>query len=313
MDNQQETLIINDNYIAGLLDSDFGVYICKNTYKGKIQYTPRIKFINTRFKLVEVCSNKLLEYGINHYVSISKATKGKDAKYLIIQRLTKCVDFVNRFKNLSVGRSKQLELIGSFCESRLRGISEGNSNKFSKYSTFEDNIFKELTKLNYNYNVDFSNRNLTYSWLAGMIDGDGSIFITKTKRSSKYKKTNGEFSTYSYIKYLPVLKITTESTAVYNNVITMYTNLNINYYVEKAKSKVSKKLGRNLHKILYNITITNFNDLEVILNKLFGKLVGKQKQLELMQEFILEKRINKHNTEKIAYIVSNIKDLNINY
>ena len=313
MDNQQETLIINDNYIAGLIDSDFGVYISKNTYKGKTQYTPKIKFVNTRFELVDICSSSLLQYGINHYVSVSKATKGKDAKYLVIQRLTKCVDFVDRFKALSVGRNKQLDLIKSFCESRLSGIANGNTNKFSKYSEFEENICNELRTLNYNYNVDFGNRNTTYSWLAGMIDGDGSIFITKTKRKSNYIKSSGDITTYSYVKYLPVLKITTESTAVYKNVINIYSNLDINYFVEKTKSKVSKRLGRNLNKILYSITITSFDNLLLILKKLSGKLVGKQKQLELMQQFILEKKINKHNTEKIEYIASSIKNLNINY
>jgi hypothetical protein len=50
MDNQQITLI-NDNYFAGLIDSDFGVYITMNMYKGKLNLRPRINFVNTRFEL----------------------------------------------------------------------------------------------------------------------------------------------------------------------------------------------------------------------------------------------------------------------
>jgi hypothetical protein len=272
--------------------------------------SPRIKFINTRHILTDVCSEYLKYLGINHYVSINKATVGRDAKYLIIQRLSKCIDFCNKFKSLVVGRQEQLNLLEDFCVSRLASYVDG---KFGVYTIEEKAICDNLKNLNLNYNVDFKNRNYSYSWLAGMLDGDGSIFITKTNRKCKYRRNNGTYKTYSYDKYLPVLKFTTESTAVYNNIIEIYNKLNVNFFKEEVKSKVSKKLGRNLYKVMYNITVTNFNDLLILLDKLDEKLIAKQKQAVLLKNFIFEKQKCRFNTKNIISIYNEIKELNTNF
>ena len=102
MDNHADNFIINDNYIAGLIDSDFDVFLTKNMYKGRLMLRPRINFVNTRFKLVDVVSEYLKNNNINHHVSLNKSELHRDYKRLVIGRLIKCVSFVDKFANFSI-------------------------------------------------------------------------------------------------------------------------------------------------------------------------------------------------------------------
>ena len=54
MDNHADNFVISDNYMAGLVDSDFGVFISRHFPKGKLCLNPVISFVNTRFELIEV-------------------------------------------------------------------------------------------------------------------------------------------------------------------------------------------------------------------------------------------------------------------
>lgn len=314
MDNQQETLIINDNYFAGLIDSDFGVYITNNTYKGKTQLQPRIRFVNTRFDLVEVCSKKLLNKNINHHVGTYGSTVNKPHKRLTIQRLVKCVEFVDLWKSFSIVRRPQLELLRDFCVDRMIYVEEcGWKNKNTPYTNEQKDIYKSIYNLNLNYNYDTSNRNYTYSWLAGFIDGDGSIFFTVTNRKCKYRKKDGSVKEYNYVKVFPVIKITTESDTARNNVKEMYDKLGLRYYEEIIKSKASKKLGKNKKKCYYTIIVKEFKDLLILIDKLDSKLIAKQKQLEIMREYINIKMKYNRNTDYLFSLVDKVRELNNNY
>lgn len=310
MDNQQITLI-NNNYFAGLIDSDFGVYITMNTYKGKLSLRPRIMFVNTRFELIELCSAKLKHLNINHHVATDKATVNKDSKRIQILRLGKCIDFVDNFASFSIVRRPQLELLRVFCIDRVNYV-KGCGWKYNNtpYTELQKDIYERICVMNLNYNGDNSNRNYTFSWLAGMIDGDGSIYFSDTKRNTKYKRKDGLIKTYRYRKITPWLKITTESTTAKNNIVELYNKYNIRYYIEEVKTKASKKLGRKKYKVYYNITVKEFNHLLVLFDKLDGKLMAKQKQLELMRDYILIKKANRHYTEETYNMVSKMSKLN---
>ena len=93
----------------------------------------------------------------------------------------------------------------------------------------------------------------------------------------------------------------------------MYDDLNIRYYVEEVRGKLSKKIKKKAFKYYYNIVVKEFDPLLIILNKLNGKLIAKQKQLELMIEYINSKNKNIHYTDDIYNIVSKVKQLNNNY
>lgn len=314
MDNQQETLIINDNYFAGLIDSDFGVYIAKNTYKRKLQLQPRIIFKNTRFELVEECNSKLLNNGINHHVQTNTPTVGKPHKSITIQRLSKCVKFADKWGPFSIVRRPQLELLKDFCLSRIEYVENyGWKYNNTPYTENQKNICNTIYNLNLNYNYDNGYRNYTYSWLAGLIDGDGSIYFCVTKRKCKYKKKNGIIKEYEYDKIFPTIKITTESDTAKNNIMEMYDKLNIRYYEEVITSKASRKLGRHKRKHYYNIIVKEFKDLLLLISKLDGKLIAKQKQLEIMREYINIKMKYNRNTDYLFSLVNKVKKLNNDY
>lgn len=305
MDNQQITLI-NDNYFAGLIDSDFGVYLTKNTYKGKLSIRPRINFVNTRFNLVEACSTKLKSKNINHHVGFNKATAGRDTKRIQILRLSKCMEFVDEWGSLCIVRRPQLLLLKKFCQDRLVFVEESGW-KFNNtpYTQRHKELFDEIQMLNFNYNRDDGFRNQTFSWLAGMIDGDGSIYFSDTHRNTKYKD-----KVYNYRKIIPWLKITTESHTALNNIKELYEKHGIRYYIEENRGKLSKKAKKKAFKFYYNVLVKEFDSLYFILDKLDGKLVAKQKQLELMKQYIDIKRINRKYTDEIFDIVSKVKHLN---
>jgi hypothetical protein len=170
-----------------------------------------------------------------------------------------------------------------------------------------------MRSLNLNYNYDNGSRNYTFSWLAGMIDGDGSIYFSDTTRKCKYKQKNGLVKIYDYRKIIPWLKITTESTTALNNIVDIYKKYNVRYYIEEIRSKASRKLGKNKHKFYYNITVKEFDHLMFLLSKLDGKLIGKQRQLKLMIEYIQKKKVNTHYTDGIYDMVSKMKKLNNDY
>lgn len=308
MDNQQINLI-NDNYFAGLIDSDFGVYLTMNTYKGKLNLRPRITFVNTRFCLVEVCSDKLKANGINHHISTEKATVGRDHKRIQILRLDKCLEFVDKWLKMSIVRQEQLQLLRDFCIERLTYV-EGYGWKYNNtpYTDSQKNIFNAIQELNSNYNRDSGNRNYTFSWLAGMVDGDGSIYFSDTHRDTKYKD-----KVYSYRKVLPALKITTESHTALNNIKEMYDKHGVNYFVESVRGKISKKFVKNKYKFHYNIVVNDFNSLLVLLNNLNGKLIAKQKQLELMIQYIEAKQKDRKYNDYVYSIVDEVKTLNTVY
>lgn len=313
MDNQQITLI-NNNYFAGLVDSDFGVYITMNTYKGKLNLRPRINFVNTRFELVEVCSKKLKQYNINHHVSLDKATIHKDSKRIQILRLGKCVEFVDTWASYTIVRKPQLELLRHFCTKRTKYVKDcGWKYNNTPYTDEQKDMYEQMRLLNLNYNYDNGSRNYTFSWLAGMIDGDGSIYFSDTTRKCKYKQKDGTIKIYNYRKITPYLKITTESTTALNNIIDMYKKYNVRYYIEETRSKASRKLGKNKHKFYYSIVVKEFDHLMVLLNKLDGRLIGKQQQLKLMIKYIQKKKANAHYTDDIYDIVTRVKKLNNDY
>jgi len=98
-----------------------------------------------------------------------------------------------------------------------------------------------------------------------------------------------------------------------NNVIEIYKKYNVKYYIEETESKASRKLGKNKHKFYYSIVVKKFDHLLVLLNKLDEKLIGKQRQLELMVKYIQKKKADKHYTDEVYSIVAEVKKLNNHY
>lgn len=305
MDNQQITLI-NDNYFAGLIDSDFGVFLAMSTCNGKLNINPIINFVNTRFELIEACSQKLSSRNINHHVGLDKATVGRDHKRIKILRLGKCIDFADIWAPFCIVRRRQLELLRQFCLGRVKYVSEhGWKYNNTPYTDDQKSLVHDIKKLNADYNRDDGFRNYTFSWLAGIIDGDGSIYFSDTNRNTKYKD-----KIYKYRKITPCLKITTESHTALNNIKELYDNLNVKYYIDRSRGKLTKAIKKNSYKYHYSVVVRNFDSLYLLLNKLQDNLVAKKEQAKLMLNYIDVKRSDRHYTDVVYDIVSKVKLLN---
>ena len=314
MDNHADNFVISDNYMAGLVDSDFGVFISRHFPKGKLCLNPVISFVNTRFELIEVCHAYLLGNNINHHIGYLKKTIRKAQKTLTISRLSKCIEFADKLMGYCVVRKPQLEIIKSFCEDRSEYVKDyGWKPSRTPYTKYQQQLYEKIVELNLNYNYDNGARNYTWSWLAGMIDGDGSIcFVVNKNRKSEKLLVNGITKTYFHDKILPTIDITTGSDTNLNNIKEIFDNNDIKYSVRISKSKAKKRLGKNKKKSHYNISVRGHGSIERVLNKLDGKLIGKQTQLKYMLEYLATKKTNRHNTKEAFDIVEKVKFLNHN-
>ncbi len=297
MDNHADNLIVNNNYIAGLVDSDFGVYIDKFYPRNKVQLKPMINFVNTRFNLIELVSDYLNRNCINHHISFRKATIGKDKKEILISRQDKCIEFINNIYSSCVIRKKQLEILRCFCEDRLYCVKElGWKQNNTPYTDYQHKLYEDLYLLNLNYNFDFGDRNYTESWLAGFLDGDGSIcFVVSNDR------------------IIPTIDFTTGSDAGLNNIKDIFEINGIKYNVRTSLSKSSKLLGKNKKKYCYNVYVRSHESLRILLGLLNNKSTAKQNQISLMYNYLNTKKHNKNNTSEIWDIVNEVKILNNNY
>ena len=298
MDNHADNFIISGNYMAGLVDSDFGAYIHRFYPRGKLQLRPEIMFVNTNFGLIELCHDYLQTNKINHHIGFRKATVGKDKKELTIKRQSKCVEFVDKIIGYCVVRKPQLEIVKRFCEDRLRYVNEfGWKQNNTPYTEYQKKLYDDIVKLNLNYNYDNGSRNYTPSWLGGMIDGDGSICFVVPDRNS----------------IIPCIDITTGSDTCLNNVCELYTRLNIKYNVRINKSKAKKRIGKNKKKFNYNVYVKSYDDLLKLIKFLDGKLYAKQKQLLILHDYLkLRACCNKHYTYEQLDLVAQSRFLNHN-
>ena len=298
MDNHADNFIINDNYMAGLVDSDFGVYIHRFYPRGKLQLRPTISFNNTNFDLIELCHTYLKNNSINHHIANRYATKGKDKKELTINRQSKCIEFVDKLANYTVVRRPQLEVIRMFCEDRLHYVNEyGWKQNNTPYTDYQKELYEKIYNLNLNYNYDNGYRNYTASWLGGMIDGDGSICFVVTGRNS----------------IVPNIDITTGSDTCRNNIIELFNMSGVEYNVRTSKSKAKKRLGKNKKKFHYNIYVNSVSGLKSLINIVDGHLNIKQRQLNFIKQYLHSRfACGKHYTYSQLDIVGESIKLNRN-
>lgn len=298
MDNHADNFIISNNYMAGLVDSDFGVYIHRFYPRGKLQLRPTIQFVNTNFNLIELCHNYLKDNDINHHIANRFATKGKDKKEITVGRQSKCIDFVDKLGEYSVVRKPQLEILKKFCEDRLFRVNNmGWKQNNTPYTDYQKELFDQIYNLNLNYNYDNGNRNHTASWLGGLIDGDGSICFVVTGRNT----------------IVPTLDITTGSDTCRNNVCELFEKYDIKYNIRTSKSKATKRLGKNKKKFYYNIFINTIEGLKSVIKFIDGKLYIKQRQLNFLKEFLNDRGFcGKHYTYNQLDIVGQSRLINRN-
>jgi len=314
MDNHADNLIVNKNYIAGLIDSDFGVNIKRFYPRGRLQLRPDITFSNTRYELIEVVSKFLGSYGINHYVGLNKATIGRDKKYISISRFTKCIEFIELFRSYSIVRRPQMGILYEFCDDRFRYINDyGWKQNNTPYTDHQKSLFDKIVRLNLDYNRDEGYRNYTSSWLSGFLDGDGSIGFIITKSMTEKVLIHSNTGIYNDKIITPFISFCTGSDLAKNNITELFDNYGVKHTVKVRVSKAKKRVGKNKKKFYYGIDVRTFEDLRKLIDILDGHLVAKQSQLNLLKEYLDRRKTNRYYTNEDFDIVETVKNLNTNY
>ncbi len=114
--------------------------------------------------------------------------------------------------------------------------------------------------------------NYNLIWLAGIIDGEGSIGIHFAKKMN-WRDKNGY-----YLR--PQILITNNNPFLLRRVSEIYTELNLRFYWELKKRKNPK------HKETVVINLTSLGSCEKLIKNILPYLVAKRKQAEILLQFI---------------------------
>lgn len=108
-------------------------------------------------------------------------------------------------------------------------------------------------------------KNLSY--LAGIIDADGSIGVNKSKQKNSYT-------------YTPRCGITNSNSEIINKVIKIIDEMNVKAYI------FEKSRNNDKWKNCYEITVRKLISLKILLENLIPYLYGKKSQAELTLRFV---------------------------
>jgi len=195
----QETVKDTDviSWLAGFFDAEGCARIKRCIRKGGYTtYSPSIILNNTDLCVMDFCDTLLRNRGINTYVRTSKPTTNrKPIRYIEVNRITKIIGLCNLLLPYSINKHDELLLLKQFCESRSnRFINSGVKNKQVPYNKFEISLYDKVklykahkkgrSCLFYTPMFIDTPNNITNSWFAGYIDGDGSFCVNKSGSAS---------------------------------------------------------------------------------------------------------------------------------
>jgi hypothetical protein len=274
------------DWLAGFIDSDGSINLCKHKSKKTICLQPKVCMYNSNDDIITNVDIVLNKFGINHHIYTSDRThiKGgtrnfrKLSTQISIRRLGKIVGLSDIILNNLVGRRNQLIGLSEFCRYRLaKLLNEGKKCKYDAYSLKFTNIVNDF---NVQCNlIDYGFRNNSLYWLAGLGDGDGCFTIKRIRHK------NGRIS------YRPYISFTATNQCILNNVIEILEMYGIKYNIRKRSD--GKKYGRNRRFICNEIEITTLETCHKLVELLKNRVRGKVFECELLYSFC-ETRIDKN-------------------
>jgi hypothetical protein len=151
-------------------------------------------------------------------------------------------------------------------------------------------------------------------YLAGMIDGEGSIMMIKEReRRARYVRKNGEISMYKHTFYVPAISISNTNREIINTIHTYLTEFNIAHYVVPEHQDFRDKGWKTSKKIL----IRGWKRCKAFIEKISFEFLAKSKQLDLMKQLIeirwnilCKKDEPKHYIPQEINLINQIKQLN---
>lgn len=281
-------------YLAGLVDGEGCITICESTRidhhgikTSRPSFGPRFCIVNTNKNLIE---SVLQDWTLGSIKEVRrKNPKHKPIYVWEIRRLgeiLKAIEYILPYLKL---KRKQALLMIEYCKSRLLAPKGGHC----KYAEREKEIAKLIKVLNHedSFMIDKSNSEtsrIMKAYLAGLIDGEGTIRIGKASPPS------GGMS--------PQLYITNTS----GNLLTYIENL--------GPWRFREHKHQNSHwRKAYRLILERQTEILKILKNISPYLRLKRKQADLMIEYCkhrLNQVTNKPYTKRDKEIPKLIRELN---
>lgn len=302
----QETIKEKDivSWLAGFYDAEGCVRINKSVRKKEYTtYRPVIVLNNTDMETMDYCVLLLKEFDINMYVRDSAPTTSrKKIRFIEVSRITKVIELCNLLLPYSLNKYDELVLLKKFCESRQKRFLQNNTtNKKLPYNSFEISLYEKLRKykahkkgrkcLTYKPIFSDTKNEISWSWLAGYTDGDGSFSINKRGTSSYCIGTTHPIVSMKLMEFF------------HDN------NLGF-YFYSKLPSANHLKMCKLR---MYTYFINEPTDIIYIIRHLKRYLVTKYGIAELLLEYcdLRSKRKGKWRNEYEKSFVTKAKQLNL--
>lgn len=283
-------------WLSGIVDSDGYIGITRSHRKNdKTVFTPNVCVTNSNSLIIDEVVNIYKSFDIGHHVK-----KNGTCYVVTVSRPTMIIKLLDLIQPFVIVKNKELSLLQDFCKSRVAMVDNVGCNWKASYSPYETSIFDELKYLNTNhysecveyviseYSIDEKILNkFNFIWLAGFIDGDGCITISKIRRPGG-----------SY-QYQPMIHVVTGSPLAKNILSTFFDLHNIDYYLKKSLPGVNHK--ENCKSKKFEFYIRSHGMCIKLLNLLNNNFIGKHDRAKALKSFC-ESRI----TDRHAYTESEI-------
>jgi len=264
-------------WMAGFYDAEGCFRINKSVRKNNyITYSPRAIINNTDIDTIDYIRMLLLgKYGINCYVRDSSPTTiRRTVRYIEVSRITKVIELCDLLLPYIIGKYDELVLLKNFCISRRdRFIENGIKNNKLDYTPFEKNLYDQLVDykahkkgrkcLEFKPIVTPSPNNISWCWLAGYTDGDGSFSINK-KGSASYC-------------------VATTNPNVDEKLNDFFLRNNISFY--HSSQLPSKNHLVTCKKRIFKYFVHDTKDILTIINNIKKYLISKDKMADVMLEY----------------------------
>lgn len=283
-------------YLAGTMDGDGSFSICKSMQgERSALYYPVIQLSNACEKIIDVLKSTFGGRKHERKPYIAKDGGSRRTNYhWMIQRSTSCLPMLEKIIPYLILKKERAEFLMKFIlENPFKRGSvridqktlEFRENSYLKMRGFNDEriVTKNLTR---HHAKKDNESEIFWSYMAGLIDTDGSFTITKRK-----SHTNMVSPSYSVLIQLTSVDIKS-----------------INYVLENFQGgKVRLRKGANCKTgFCYKFVLTNKENVTRFCKKIKPFLILKKRQAEILINFC-------ENKQEVKYCKGGIPELELEF
>lgn len=272
------------SYTGAIIDGEGCILISKKVNK---RYQLTISVINT--------SKLLIDFLFQNFGGHIEQGKPKENHqqfwgwYLF--SLNDSIDFLEQINPYLLIKRKQAELALEFAKQRENINKLGNYKRY--YIEEQIRIYEEIKRLKQEYPLELPDYNFTEEeklyYLAGLIDGEGCIRLTKAIHKNKYGNKK--------LIFVPLISIANTDKRISN------------FLIKEFKGFTMKKERTGKWKSIYQWYTQGVSKKNFFLN-LKDKLLIKNDKLNLLLRYIKIRENNYKHTEEELQIFIKLKELN---